>query len=428
MSATGLGTHRSLLIPTGQEALLAVFVAIAAVDQIRFDDPFGLRILSVSIAVALLGSLAASYTRGSLTRPNLYSSPHLGFLISWVLWSTISASGDSWQHSLATTGGFALVLGAAYAIIRKGGRVASTRTLWLSFLAHVFIGTVLTMTSPATPFVADSFALASLESNQLARVAALGCIGSLWFARECRGAQRLIVASSSILGLLIVLATLSRTGAFGLAVALTILVLHVSRRRIAALALGLLLLLVALALSGTIGIGNSTTFSQVTSFSEGEVQSFNGRATLWPRVIDEIKDSPIIGIGLGNDRSVIAELPIGWGAQHTHNMALHLALTTGVIGAGLLVGAIALALVRSVSRAEPLAMALLTFVVIDGISEAVLRTPAFAWLAICVAVMLTYSATSEKQYRGDHPDEIDLRSPHKRLRHKANEDAAVINL
>ncbi len=425
-ASSSTSERRSLLIPTGQEALLAVFVAVAAVDQIRFGDPISLRILSAGTAIALLGSLVASYIRGSLRRPNLYSSPQLGFLTSWVLWSVISSIGSNWQHSLTTAGGFALVMGATYAIVGNGGRIAATRTLWLGFLVHLLIGAILVQTSTASPFVADSLALASLESNQFARIAALGCIGSLWFARECFGIQRLAVAASSVLGLLLVLATMSRTGAFGLAIALTILVVHVSRRRIAALALGLLLLLLSLALSGSIGIGNSTAFSQATSFSEGEVQSFNGRSTLWPQVIDEIKDSPIIGIGLGNDRSVVAGLPIGWGAQHTHNLALHLALTTGVIGAALLVGAMALGLVRSASMTEPLALALLTFVLVDGISEAVLRAPAFAWLAICVAVVLTSPVAAKRV--PDQLDEIDLRTPDERLTHDLGQSISAINL
>ncbi len=422
------GENRSLLLPTGQEALLAVFVAIAAIDQTRFDNPISLRVLSVAITIALLGSLVSAYFRGVLTRPNLYSSPQLGLLVSWVLWSAISALGENWQHSLSTAGGFALVLGSTYAIVRSGGRIAATRTIWLGFSAHLLIGTFLVKTSTTTPFVEDHLALASLEANQLARVAALGCIGSLWLAREYFGLQRLVVAGSSVLGLAIVLVTMSRTGAFGLAVALTILVLHVSRRRIAGLALGLLLLLIALALAGAIDVGDSTRFSQVTSFSEGEVQSFSGRSTLWPQIIDEISNSPIIGIGLGNDRSVVAELPIGWGAQHTHSLVLHLALTTGVIGAGILLGAIALSLVRSASQTEPLAMALLTFILIDGISEAVLRVPAFGWLAICVAVLLTSPTVGTKPILRDQLDEIDLRSSEEGPSGSADVGRGVINL
>ncbi len=414
------------MLPTWQEGLLAVFVAIAAIDQTRFDNPIGLRVLSVVMTLSLLGLLISDYNRGMLSRPNLYSSPQLGLLISWVLWSAISAIGPNWQHSLSTSGGFALVLGASYAIVLRGGRVAATRTIWMSFLTYLLIGTFLTKTTSATPFVEDHLALASLEANQLARVAAIGCIASLWLARESDGLQRFIAAGTSIVSLGIVLMTMSRTGALGLAVALIIMVLHVSRRRIAALALGLLLLLVALALSGTIDIGNSTRFSQVTSFSEGEVQSFSGRSTLWPQVIDEISGSPIIGIGLGNDRSVVAELPIGWGAQHTHSLVLHLALTTGVIGAGILLGAVALSLVRSASRTEPLAMALLTFVLIDGISEAVLRVPAFGWMAICVAVLLTSSVAAKRI--PDQLDEIDLRTPVERSTHEPEQDMSAINL
>ncbi len=304
------------------------------------------------------------------------------------------------------------MLGATNLVVRDHGRAGVARVLGLGLVLHLGLAGVLLKLTAATPFVDDHLTLASLEANQLARVAALGGIGALWFTRQCRGLTRVVVAATTVLGFLIVFVTSSVTAVIGVAVALSVLAVHASRQRLAALALGLLLLLVALPLSGALRLDGSPAGPATSTISADEIQSFGGRSALWPEVLDLVPKSPITGIGLGNERAIIAELPIGWSAQQTHNLVLHLLLTTGLVGAGLLLAAVAGGLVHSVSAVEPFSMALMTFILIDGISEAVLRVPSFGWFGLCAAVLLaTRRQTDSPPVEGSLADSGHRRQP-----------------
>lgn len=328
-------------------------------------------------------------------------NPHAALLPAWVLWATVSVIGDGWQDSLRTTGGFAITLCATYVLIEVGGRAAVARTLGFGLGIYALGAAILIKSTGTAAQMDDRLALASLEPNELARVAALGTLGALWYTRESRGLPQLVAAIASCVGIFMLLATASRTGALGLVVALAVLTVHVSRRRLAALSLGLFLLLATLplsgiALSGIGGVADANPVAGLAARSTGQVTELGGRSTLWPLVMDEVAQSPLIGIGLANDRDIIADLRLDWSPQHAHNLVLHLLLTTGAIGMILMLVAIAGGLIRAISNADPLCTALLMFVIIDGISEPVIRVPSFGWFALAAAIILAGRASSQR--------------------------------
>lgn len=390
---------RSALAPTWPETTLAAFIACSAIDTDRTGSWLIIESVRLLLLIGLVVWLVGCTTQRRVQRPLCASQIQVRLLGVWILWASLTALILSDVRSFGVVGGFAVVLAASCPIIDQGGRPAAAKVLGLGLVFYLGAAGLLVLTSDVPPFLGDRLTLISLEANQLARVASLGGIAGLWFARESRGLGRVVGLITAATGGALVIATASRTSALGLALVLALLAVHSARRRLAATALGLVLLLVAIALSGASGSFDGLPISGLIGRLNGSVQEFGGRSYLWPLVIDLVGDSPVVGIGLGNDRDLVAALPVGWTAQHAHNLVLHLALTTGVIGAALLLGAIAISLVKAVAKVDPLALGLMTFVLVNGISEPVMRVPAFGWFAVCAAAELSGQTSNSASRR-----------------------------
>ncbi len=201
-----------------------------------------------------------------------------------------------------------------------------------------------------------------------------------------------------MLGLIL---TRSRTGVAAAAVGVLVVgALQLPRRRALALLAGLTLATAAgatIVLAGAAGEDLTSSISRNEAANPSELTTLNGRTVLWPEVFDVAAETPLVGIGLGRDRIVVApfraEGRVTWDAEHTHSLPLQFLLTTGVPGVVLV--AIGISVITLTAWRAPLSpsrtwvLATIVVIVVDGIVEPTLRVPTFAWFALCAAATLS---------------------------------------
>lgn len=369
--------------------ILAAAIAVSAIDLPRLTSGVtGLRALQAITFVALFGVIARHPPALSRRWPPV-------LLASWIGWALLAPIGGAPLASFVTTVRFgailAVVAGLSAAVPPREAPTIFARTIVVAFGGYLAASAVLVGGGALTVQVNDRFTLASLESNQLGRAAALAAVSGLWMlARDVR-VWSLIGGGGAVVGGAITLATESRTALAALGCGVVVLAIHTSRGRLVALALGAALTIITAWIAGFLTLGDIVPAADRVTVQgdSGSSTTLSGRETLWPRLWIEVEQSPIVGHGLGNDRSIIVDrLDVGWEALHAHNLVVHAALTTGLIGVAILLAAIFSAMSAAALAPRPFALALLVIVILDGISEPVVRIPAFGWLALCAAVVV----------------------------------------
>ncbi len=233
--------------------------------------------------------------------------------------------------------------------------------------------------------------LLSLEANQFGRFGSLTALAGFYLAFEQQHPLvRLIGGSVAVGGLAALAVTGSRTGLIATAFALGVLAVAKRNRRAFA-SLGVAgVLAAAFLLVSNVG---RTALNQVlrdTDPSSSSLTSLTGRTKVWPVVLDAIGDRPLSGHGLGTSTSVLSARSneTNFVVEHAHNLWLHLALTTGLIGLALVIVALAKALRHAPPPNRPWVYAIATYFVIASISEAVLRNPDVALVSLVLLVTL----------------------------------------
>jgi O-antigen ligase len=328
-------------------------------------------------------------------------------LATWLVWSTVGAVlSPQPGTSMLAIAGFAACGIAAASVGRRMGLegVVSVMSLGLAFsLAMAFVAAGLGRGGG----IGDRLQLLFLEPNQLARACALVIVGAATVAvhrvaATCgfdrRALMWLMLGSSAVIGLIL---TRSRTGVAAAVLGVLVVgALQLPHRRALAVLAGLTLATAAgatIVLAGAATEDLTSTISRNESANPSELTTLNGRTVLWPEVFDVAAETPLVGIGLGRDRIVVAPFRaqgrVTWDAEHTHSLPLQLLLTTGVPGLVLVsigVSVITVAAWRApFSPSRTWVLATVAVIVVDGIVEPTLRVPTIAWFALCAAATLS---------------------------------------
>lgn len=360
----------SLLLAAAPAAGLALLLLG---DRRRAQAAIGVVLLGVWTLIGLIGGLSGPSPSQALLASGLFAG------LGAAAWSLVRTAG--WSPLFAVLAGVAAVHGAAGVSLRAAGFIpALTEEGRLVLLAY--------------------------EPNHLARIAALGAVAAVSLALNAGrswihlAAWPVVVACS-----VAVLLTQSRTGAAAMAFAIAVPVIRATRPR-----LTLVLVAVAMLTVGAIGVSGLAgpvveTISRTGDRSLADIRTGNGRTELWPAVIQAWMDTPFVGVGPGTDFAVVSEMrregEIGWHAEHSHSLLLHVLMTSGAAGTVAFVGAIWAGLISGWRRANPWPLALLVLVGVDGLSEAVLSTPGPAWLVIAGSMVEVRSrATHIRESRG----------------------------
>lgn len=387
------------------ETSLGLLLAVGAVDASQLSPSWTAEVLLIGASV-LTALMAIS--SGVLSRASLAATPVRWYLmwLAWAAGTAIFAPGG--PEPILYVAHYTVIIAGVICVFGVGGEIGLARTAIIGFVAFVGLSLVAAFTQlgPELARDGDRLALLSLEANQLVRIAGIAFLACLYMATMgLRAGSRSQVGVGAIVGLGALVAIYlgdSRTGTVALAAAFATFAVSVAPRHVrpaialsgVAIAVGALVLAVNVA-GGLLELGEvvETSISRDPAQVESEISSLNGRLQIWPEVLGEVAEQPIGGHGLGNDRTVLAGLwadgRLGWPAQHTHNLALQVLLTTGIVGLALLGSGIIATLARALSAEHPFGSSILVLVLVDGISEAAIRVPSFGWFALCGAAALT---------------------------------------
>lgn len=315
-------------------------------------------------------------------------------LASWLAIALVGGlAGPSPLQALLATGVFAVTGVAAAALVRTSGWTPLLIAIAGVAVVHGALGVGLALVDVIEPMTEERrLVLLTYEPNHLARLAALGAVAAVAIGlRTTRSSLHLLAWPIAATCAGAVLLTQSRTGAAAMAAAMAIPVIRASRPRLAltAAAVGML----AVGAIGVAGLAGPVveTLSRTGDRSLADIRTGNGRIELWPAVIDEWASSPVVGVGLGHDFETVSETRrdgrIGWHAEHSHSLVLHVLMVSGAAGFVAFAAAMTDALWSGLRRADPWPLSLLVLIAIDGLSEAVLSTPGPAWLVVAAAVI-----------------------------------------
>ncbi len=396
--------RRSLVIA------MAVGATFAMVDPTRIAP----EVRDLPLTQALLVAVPALAIAALVDWPSVGSAVHRSPAAQWwtagVLWLIVSgvashrptvglATGAAF---LATAGGV-VELGRGsreYRSLALGGILAAT-------LAALWGAGLLAAVMSLGPVVDEGrLASVTIEPNHLALVAALVAVAATGAVtdrsqppRIRTGARLVLVLAAITLG-----ATDSRTALAATAAGVLVLVAARAGVRRSVIVVGFgITILGALSAVGVLGdLADGVRRSSDDPL--GNLAAVNGRTAVWPLVVDQIRERPLLGVGPGLDREVMVGLYSSgrapFQAEHAHNLVLHVGLVGGVIGA-LVLGIGLLRGLRDLHwRQQSLVAALTAVVLVDGFNEAVLATPGPGWM------VLTAAATWTGADDGPAPDQM----------------------
>ncbi len=344
------------------------------------------------LVITAVAAVAAALSPPAVLPPGR-SRLILGLFASWLGWSYLSAlTSEDPGLAMATTASFVAVMLAAMGVVAHRSRTSLLTVVGISVAVQAVAALIVAFTVEFDQFP-SRLSLVELEANHLGALLALSSlVAVLWLIEQPRRRWPAAVAFVAVCMSGLVL-TGSRTAPAALIVA-GFLALFAARRWRLLIVAGTA---GAIVVVGLLATGFDSRIVELTNRSGSELTNLdggNGRTTLWPEVLKVIEDHPVTGIGLGVDRErmrqIDAETTISWGPQHAHNLVLHLAFTTGWVGAGLFLSALVIALVTALSKQDPWVAAIVTFMLFDGIAEPMVRLPKPTWVVLIGVIALAF--------------------------------------
>jgi O-antigen ligase len=206
------------------------------------------------------------------------------------------------------------------------------------------------------------------SANNMGRIAAFALVVTGLYAREFHRLNRMLVPTAAIVAVIALVMSNSRTSMMMVG-AILFFVYFVTWRRLYLAVFLLSAGLVALAI--VLPAGDQVLMLLSRGGSMDEVTSMTGRTEIWYAVAKLAEAKPLMGYGYGSSVFVLPqhEREIGFLTSHAHNLALQLFLTTGWVGVVLFALSTFAVALRAVSTGNRTVFALLSFVLLNGITE-----------------------------------------------------------
>lgn len=302
----------------------------------------------------------------------------LRWLLLFGVWALISST-YSLTPSYTFGGGFALLslIFFTTTAIERGGENSVLMPMILAC-------GLLAVTAVILNFVAPSVAVAQSEGgriprlagltgspNNLGRVASLGLL-FIFFAWQKKLIQlwRPDVAVISIACVACLGLSWSRTSIAALVASILVVKLRRQPWLVMGATAGATTLFLLLLLSNF----NWDHLVQLISRrgSIDELLTFTGRTSIWEFNWGKFLEHPIVGYGYGATKLLMPEgfrTNMGWTSTSAHNMILQTLVTTGLIGAALVIGALSWQLKAFFTRPADLPDSILVYVLLSGLFE-----------------------------------------------------------
>jgi O-antigen ligase len=218
-------------------------------------------------------------------------------------------------------------------------------------------------------FISPRLAGISGSANNMGRMAAFGLVIMALYPLEFYRLHRLLMPLSALIMAIALVMTNSRTSMMNVGViALAVYTLNWRRSYLLAFAISLALLgAVILIPAGDEALKLLSRHGKVE-----EVTSMTGRTDIWYAVLKLSEAKPWTGYGYGSSVFVLPqhEREVGFLTSHAHNLFLQLLLTTGWTGVILFTLCVLGVGLRAMATGGRVALAMMAFVLLNGITEA----------------------------------------------------------
>jgi O-antigen ligase len=392
--------------------LVVVFAAVFLVDanfrnRDYADKAVDFQVL-IKIGIWLLLTLVAIiHMRRWLAHVVMPSNLPCLMFIAWIVF-TATVSPHPAYSAVAALSIFAYVIFSAF-LFSSFGRVEI-------FLVTVMAITVFCIVSIAVYFavpelgrfvfwlndqrhVSSRMAGIAGSANNMGRLAAFGLVLIILYASEFRRVHPLLVpACTAVLSVSLVMTNSRSAMAMVLALGAAALLLRWRRLHLLVLVVSAGLLAAALVLPLEDGVLRLIS----RSGDIDEITSMTGRSSIWSAVPRLIEGREWTGFGYASSVFVLPqhEREVGFLTSHAHNIVLQLLLTTGWIGVALFCLSIVSVGVRAAYLADRTVLILLSFVLLNGITE----SSAFGTVANVCSLAFAFAVTLPPEWKNDEDD------------------------
>jgi len=207
------------------------------------------------------------------------------------------------------------------------------------------------------------------SANNMGRIASIGLILLVLYARDFRRYHPLFVPLSAlVMGVALVLTNSRSSMAMVLALLLIIYAFNARRFYLLVLACSMGALLLVL----LIPFADQLLTSVARTGNMEEITSLTGRTGVWLGVLELSAQRPVTGWGYASSIFVLPENEpvVGFYVPHAHNLFLQLLLTTGWIGVSLFTLAVLCVVLRAGFARDWTVLTLIAIVLLNGITEA----------------------------------------------------------
>lgn len=138
-------------------------------------------------------------------------------------------------------------------------------------------------------------------------------------------------------------------------------------------------------------VDTSALFATISrSGQASEIESGTGRTAIWKEAIELIGERPLFGWGYGAATYVLTQraAAIGEVVDHAHNAWLQVTLSVGLVGLFFFIVLLIIKLYYSLRSGQQLNLALLVFLLIDGLTEPIAFTGVATTTTLALATVL----------------------------------------
>ena len=329
---------------------MAALVALGAADTSKTDYGW---LIYAGLVAATIVCVFSVIVSPAFNREKISQSPLRWFGL-WLAWAAGSALfAPKGPTAVLTVGFFAVLAAGVVSVHGQSGEMGVARVVLIAFAGFVSMSLVLQAIDPSFVLIRQGgrLALLALEANQLVRMAAIAALASLYVVWASVKQQHwhwvVFGAATGAVSIALAVAGQGRIGTLALIGAIAAFVMALvpsSKRPLVAMA-GAVVVIGGLVLASSLAGGirplyedfeSAASRGEVSDDAASDIGSLNGRIDIWPEILSQARLEPVSGHGLGNDREIVSQLyadgRISWQALHTHNLALQVLLTTGVVG------------------------------------------------------------------------------------------------
>lgn len=252
-------------------------------------------------------------------------------------------------------------------------------------------------------FISPRLAGISGSANNMGRMAAFGLVIMALYPLEFYRLHRLFMPLAALIMAIALVLTNSRTSM--MIVGVTVLAVYALNWRRS----HLLILAISVALLGAVILipaGDEALKLLARHGKVEEVTSVTGRTDIWYAVLKLSEAKPWTGYGYGSSVFVLPqhEREVGFLTSHAHNLVLQLLLTTGWTGVILFTLCVLGVGLRAVVTGDRVVLAMLAFVLLNGITEASGFTTLANICTLAFAIAVTLPPAGYDSYDNeDHP-------------------------